>query len=221
MILFLMLELLACWIKTLGFGLGKEGIIIWIGQRIVEWHFFSVFWLCVCVCVCWCSDILFFSSFVKEEKYFFFFCFLAFEFLFSQERKERKKERKEKNITSLTKEEKKMTFQRWILVIFIIGLLISAIIFSYSIRSTIKKKKWPPVIANCPDYWIDQTGDGSKCVSVSFNESNGSSCSGTVDFSNMNLCQKYKQMQKCKTIIWEGVTHSNPDAKQCQWRKGP
>ncbi len=112
-----------------------------------------------------------------------------------------------------------MTFQRWVLLFFVLGLIFASIVFTYSIRSTIKKRKWPPKIANCPDYWIDQTGDGSKCVSVNFNSSDGSSCSGTVDFSNLNICQKYKKMKKCKSIIWEGITYSNPTAQQCENRK--
>lgn len=61
-------------------------------------------------------------------------------------------------------------------------------------------------ISNCPDYWIDDLGDGSKCISTGSNIT--STCVGTMDFSG-NLCDKLKKVLPCTGMIWDGITYGN------------
>ena len=68
-------------------------------------------------------------------------------------------------------------------------------------------KKYPPVIADCPDYWLDMSdGDTSKCVNVK--KLGDGSCSDTMNFSqsiwqgSKGLCNKYKWAKKCILFIY-------------------
>lgn len=62
-----------------------------------------------------------------------------------------------------------MTKFRIIVLVIAAALFIATLIFVAHIylKSNNKNKmQWPPVIGNCPDYWTDVNGDGSKCVNV-------------------------------------------------------
>jgi hypothetical protein len=101
-----------------------------------------------------------------------------------------------------------MNFQTSILILSIVLLLVGSIVLSYSIKSSVKSKKWPTNISNCPDYWIDEDGDGIKCRSNGVNaNSNLVNCNGIVDFSG-SLCDKKNKAIKCK-INWDGITYGN------------
>ena len=106
-----------------------------------------------------------------------------------------------------------MNFQNSILILAIVLLLIGTFVLSYSIKSSIKSKQWPPYIANCPDYWRENANQ--SCTSLGSNISSGTGCSGTVDFSKMPLCDKYKAANACG-IYWDGITYgSNPLVSKC------
>lgn len=60
---------------------------------------------------------------------------------------------------------------------------------------------------NCPDYWIDSTGDGSMCISTGPNITD--TCKGTMDFSGKQPCDKLKKSLSCPSIIWDGITYGN------------
>lgn len=103
------------------------------------------------------------------------------------------------------------------IVVLIIALVIIGIALTYA-----KKKQWPPVIPECPDYWeIDGSGNDIKCINVK----NLGTCkppSGqshlTMDFNspafanstNIN-CSKYKWASNCG-VTWDGITYgvNNP-----------
>ncbi len=92
--------------------------------------------------------------------------------------------------------------------------LIAAILtglFIYLVDYTISKQavdtKWPAYIPNCPDYWTDYNGDGTKCVSNGYNTTD--KCAGTIDFSG-TYCQKTtKAMVGCPGMIWDGITYGS------------
>lgn len=109
-----------------------------------------------------------------------------------------------------------MNFQYSILILAIILVIVGSIILSYSIKSSIKSKKWPSYISNCPDYWLDTTGDGTACKSNLVNVSTGTGCYGDqVNFSGKSLCEKYKISNECG-IYWDGINYGNPKvAKDC------
>ena len=55
-------------------------------------------------------------------------------------------------------------FQKTILFIAIIILIISLIIIGFALAAG-KDSQWPPMVPNCPDYWIaDGSGNNAKCV---------------------------------------------------------
>ena len=101
-----------------------------------------------------------------------------------------------------------MNFQYSILILAIVLLILGTIVLSYSIKSSIKSKKWPPNVSNCPDYWLDPSGDGSSCQSTDVNTGSGDLCSGTVNFSTYNECEKYNISNECG-IYWDGINYGN------------
>lgn len=58
-----------------------------------------------------------------------------------------------------------MEFQRTIIIIASIILIIVLIYFWFNISKS-SSKTWPPIVGDCPDYWIDLSGNGAKCVNV-------------------------------------------------------
>ena len=102
-------------------------------------------------------------------------------------------------------------FQKSVIIIAIIVLVIFLFIIGLMLRKTATTQVWPPETPNCPDYWIDLSGNGSKC----FNSKNLGTCltsaSTTMDFtqspyigSNGN-CAKYTWANGCG-ITWDGIT---------------
>lgn len=107
------------------------------------------------------------------------------------------------------------SFQKFVLfaavIILIIALVIIGIALSYS-----KDPTWPPLIADCPDYWqIDGSGNNTTCTNVqnlgtcpaqtgqphlvmNFNSSNFTGSNG--------LCAKYSWATNCG-VSWDGITY--------------
>ena len=62
-----------------------------------------------------------------------------------------------------------MNFQKWTIGIFTIILVIILIYLGMNINTPNTSKPWPPLTANCPDYWADVNGDGSNCIATKDN----------------------------------------------------
>ena len=81
--------------------------------------------------------------------------------------------------------------------------------FTYKAKS---KAGYPPVIAECPDYWENtETNGKNQCVN---NKNIGKdSCAKVMDFSrspwigDSGLCRKLEWAKKCD-ITWDGVTNN-------------
>jgi hypothetical protein len=102
------------------------------------------------------------------------------------------------------------------IVILIISLVTIGITLSYS-----KDEEWPPITAECPDFWItDGSGNNTKCINVK----DLGTCKAMGEdkhlVMNFNLpaftgsqgdCNKYKWADKCD-ISWDGITYgvTNP-----------
>jgi len=105
-------------------------------------------------------------------------------------------------------------FQRVVIIIAIV-LLIVIFVFTLIILSRSKSSQsWPPVIGDCPDYWIDLSGNGAMCVNpkklgTCNNESMNFSVSPWVG--SNGLCAKYNWANACG-LTWDGITYgvSNP-----------
>ncbi len=101
-----------------------------------------------------------------------------------------------------------MNFQFSILIFAIVLVIVGTLVLRYSVKASIQSQKWPPFVANCPDYWMDTTGDGSACQSSTMNSNSKSGCNGTVNFSKFNTCQKYNIANDCG-IYWDGINYGN------------
>jgi hypothetical protein len=115
-------------------------------------------------------------------------------------------------------------FQKFVLfaaiIILIITLVFIGIALSYS-----KQTEWPPMVPQCPDYWIfDGSGNNARCINIK----DLGTCRPKrgdkhlkMDFSNSaftgsnEMCAKYMWAKRCG-VSWDGITYgvNNP----CQTR---
>ena len=109
-----------------------------------------------------------------------------------------------------------VNFQIATLIIASIVLLITLSFIAISLRNVKTDSKYPPVVAECPDYWLAGTDDiGNKCVNNHV-ELGTSTCSKTMRFSESQwlgetgMCNKKNWAKDCK-LTWDGVTNSNKD----------
>lgn len=110
-------------------------------------------------------------------------------------------------------------FQKIVIILFLIILVITLIIIGVKMNNKLDKD-WPPYIANCPDYWIDLTGDGSSC----YNKHSLGMCNIPVSETNKNtmnfnispftgddgLCKKKRWANVCG-VAWDGINYGVKD----------
>jgi hypothetical protein len=74
---------------------------------------------------------------------------------------------------------------------------------------------WPPVIGDCPDYWVDLKGTGEACYNAkSLGKCNlpGTGEQNTMNFnvspfnSDSTNCSKYTWATRCG-VTWDGITY--------------
>jgi len=102
-----------------------------------------------------------------------------------------------------------MSFQKIILTIATILLIIILIVIGVTLSKSSDSDSWPPIVGECPDYWIDMSGNGQQCV----NTHNLGTCNtATMNFdqapynSSDGTCAKYKWANACG-ITWDGITY--------------
>ena len=109
-----------------------------------------------------------------------------------------------------------MNFQKLILTIATILLIIILVIIGLSLSKTINGSTtvWPPLTSDCPDYWLDASGNGSSCLNThSLGKCNIPSKGNpnTMNFNQMpftgsdGLCAKYRWATNCG-VTWDGIT---------------
>jgi hypothetical protein len=97
-------------------------------------------------------------------------------------------------------------FQKTVLTVATVILIISLCAIGIILYRQKNNYTYPPVIANCPDYW-----EISKNVCKNSLNLGNSSCSKTMDFTNgrwggtNGLKSKYKWAKACK-LTWDGIT---------------
>ncbi len=109
-------------------------------------------------------------------------------------------------------------FQTTVLVIAIIVLIVILIIIGMTLSTAKKNKPWPPMNAQCLDYWeIDGSGNcvdtmdlaKLKCPNGNVTSTNGHS---TMNFNTppyvgaKGACAKYNWAKQCG-LSWDGVTY--------------
>jgi len=111
------------------------------------------------------------------------------------------------------------SFQTVISITAFIILIIVLVIIAVTLYKGQKNQMWPPIIGDCPDYWMDTSGNGANCVNVKNLgncKSNGESYY-SMDFTSPTYsgsdgtCAKYKwATQKCG-VTWDGITYGVPN----------
>jgi hypothetical protein len=110
------------------------------------------------------------------------------------------------------------SFQSTLLIIATVILIIILVLFAYSLHNQKKKQKWPPTDSSCPDYWVEDGTNGSKCRNVL--GLGKEQCKNDVDFSTApyvgqnSECEKFKWAQRCG-VTWDGITYGFGNDNPC------
>ena len=104
-----------------------------------------------------------------------------------------------------------MNFQKSVVLVAIIILIIVLIFIGYMLNNFHSSKKFPPVISECPDYWIPEE---NKCTNPKNLGTLTSGCKGPKNFdtdiynSHNGDCLKAKWANSCN-LVWQGITTDN------------
>jgi len=103
------------------------------------------------------------------------------------------------------------TFQQTTILIASVILIICFVVIGILLYRSKYTKRFPPVVADCPDYWLDMSeGDGSHCVNT---KKLGTCNKDSMNFSgpfwtgNDGLCRKYRWARECD-LTWSGITNA-------------
>ena len=102
-------------------------------------------------------------------------------------------------------------FRTVVLITATVILLLSLCLIGLALHHQKYNSNYPPIIANCPDYWVDASGNnGSGCTNVQ--NIGNPVCARNMDFSapvfagQNGSCAKYKWAQQCN-LSWDGITN--------------
>ena len=98
-------------------------------------------------------------------------------------------------------------FQKTVLGIAIVLLVLALIAFGVILYNNKYSQAYPPVVADCPDYWVDMDG-------TCYNQKGlgNASCARRANFSKgawagaNGMCLKQKWAKACD-LTWDGVTN--------------
>tara|TARA_B110000858_G_C17650651_1_gene402507 strand:- start:375 stop:704 length:330 start_codon:yes stop_codon:yes gene_type:complete len=98
-------------------------------------------------------------------------------------------------------------FQKIVLTTAIILLVLALIAFAVVLYNRKFNQEYPPVTAECPDYWVDMNGTCLNQKSLG-----NASCNKRMNFSqgqwagDNGMCLKQKWAKACD-LTWDGVTN--------------
>jgi hypothetical protein len=105
-------------------------------------------------------------------------------------------------------------FNKIVLFIASIILIISLIVIGYSLKLAMSQDKFPAIISDCPDYWdISLNNNCINNLNINGNASLDCSMISLEDFTSNGLtdysviCEKKKWAKGCN-ITWSGVTNN-------------
>ena len=97
-------------------------------------------------------------------------------------------------------------FQKSVATVAIVILIITLCFIGIALYRQSNNSDYPPVIANCPDYW---DVSGNMCInSMSLGNAK---CSGPMDFTTPQwnntsaMCRKYQWAKGCN-LTWDGIS---------------
>ena len=111
-----------------------------------------------------------------------------------------------------------MNFQRKVILVASILFVLTALFIVYTLYSGKYSKVFPPVVASCPDYWLDhQVKDAlgntkSNCVNVKNLGTCPDQKSKSFDepqwLGETGECRKSKWAKLCN-LTWDGITNNS------------
>ena len=104
-----------------------------------------------------------------------------------------------------------MSFQSIVMTTSVIILILSLCLIGLALYRQKYNSDYPPVIANCPDYWIDKSkeGNGKKCENIK--NLGNPACGKEMDFTTAQwsgeagFCAKSKWAKTCN-LTWDGLS---------------
>lgn len=106
-------------------------------------------------------------------------------------------------------------FKKKVMLFFLVLLVIILFAMAYTINKKTSDMKWPPYVANCPDYWLDLSSNGSRChnqhslgtcaIATEANETYVDFTSSVYTGSSGD-CNKKKWATNCG-VTWDGITY--------------
>lgn len=102
-----------------------------------------------------------------------------------------------------------MTFQITVMKTAIIILIITLCFIGLALYKQKYSADYPPVFPNCPDYWMDSSGNGANCTNPK--NLGNANCAGPMDFTlpqwagQNGKCSKYKWAKQCN-LSWDGIS---------------
>jgi len=113
-------------------------------------------------------------------------------------------------------------FQKIVLYSAIIILIIALVFIGLSLTYA-KKQNWPPMVPECPDYWLtDGSGNNTSCINVrdlgTCKPASGDkhlvmNFNSSIFTGSNSTCAKYKWANNCG-VSWDGLTYG--DNNPCQ-----
>jgi hypothetical protein len=107
-----------------------------------------------------------------------------------------------------------MNFQKILLVLATVTLITMLVVIGITLSKAKSNVQWPPIVGECPDYWVDLKGDGEAC----FNSHSLGKCNiprkgndATMNFNQTpftgsnGTCSKYTWATSCG-VTWDGIT---------------
>ena len=116
------------------------------------------------------------------------------------------------------------SFQKIVLIIAVVILILLLIFIGITLKNSKSNQSWPPVTGDCPDYWVDMSGNGAQCVNKlrlgtcnipTAASQNAMNFTANTFAGSNGTCAKYTWAQGCG-VTWDGITSgvSNPCAKK-------
>ena len=97
-----------------------------------------------------------------------------------------------------------MDFRQSVMAVAVVILIITLAMIGTALRNQRKNAIYPPVLADCPDYWKG-TSDGECKRGSVYNK--GICPNSTVDFSTVSDCGKYEWASDCQ-VTWDGISNN-------------
>jgi hypothetical protein len=106
-------------------------------------------------------------------------------------------------------------FQKSVFIIASVIFVICIIFIGIALRNSKSNQTYPPIVPDCPDYWIDLSGNGTLCSNIkdlgTCNSQLGPDGHAIMNFNQSpytgsdGLCAKYNWANGCG-LTWDGIT---------------